>query len=168
MLRLTTSLEFCSDTDDKPQLDSPAKATSPRVPTSNSNETRYPTTETIAVLLSDRSHDEASYVGVSYVDVSYNDASHNNASHNDASHERTDSKSASPDSRARRDSTLEDDHLSADRIIYQDPYQTSICSPLSALPDTTTDQSDRREASFPNPDLASTELGAGQNCAGDL
>jgi hypothetical protein len=51
--RPTTSQEFCSDADDEPQLDSPGEATSPRVPASNSDETRCPTTETIAVLSSD-------------------------------------------------------------------------------------------------------------------
>jgi hypothetical protein len=78
------------------------------VPTSNSDGIRYPIAETIAVSLSDRSYDKASHIKASYIEARYDNASY----------ERIGSKLASPDSRARRDSTLEYDHLLANRIIY--------------------------------------------------
>jgi hypothetical protein len=144
----TTSLGFYSDADDERQLDSPAERISSQVPASKSDETRRPTTETLAVMSSDISRDETS--------------------HDNANDDRARSKSASPDSRTRRDSTLEDDHPSSTQLIDQGPQQTPICSPPPALPDTTTDQSVLRDVAFHNSDLASTEPGADRDCDGEL
>lgn len=146
--RPSTSLEFCSDAHNERQLDSPAESASSRVPASNSDEFRHPITEILPVSSSDRSHGDASL--------------------DDASHDEAGSQPAPPDARASTDSTLESDYPSADQSIYRDPQQRLICIPPSALPDTTTDQSDLWQSSFHTSNLASTEPGADLSRAGEL
>lgn len=146
--RPSTSLEFCSDANNERQFNNPAESASSQVPASNSDEVRHPITEIIAVSSSDRSHGDAS--------------------HDDASHDEAGSQLTPPDARARTDSTSESGYPSADQRIHRDPQQRIIYSPPSALPDTTTDQSDLCEAAFHAFDLASTEPGADQNRAREL
>jgi hypothetical protein len=135
----TTSSGYSPDADDGRQLDGLAEAASSQALGSNSNQTRRP----IAVISADRSR----------VEESYDEAGSN---------------SASPDSRARRNCTLEDDNSSTDRSACQFSQQTGDHSlPLAAL-DTLMDQSDLCEVVSPIFGHTATEQWADQNCADEL
>jgi len=141
--RLTTSLGCSSDADDGRQLDGPAEAASSQALASNSNGTRRPTTKPIAVTPSDRSQ----------VEEGYDEAG---------------SRPAPPDSRARRDCTLEDDHSSTDRNAFQFSQQTGDHSLPRAALGTLMDQSDLCEVVLPNFGHTATKQCTDQDCADEL
>lgn len=141
--RPTTSSGCSSDADDGRRLDGPGEAASSQALASSSNGTRRPTTEPIAVTPSDRSQVEEGY-------------------------DESGSRPAPPDSRARRDCTLEDDHSSTDRNAFQFSQQTGDHSLPRAALGTLMDQSDLCEVVLPNFGHTATEQCADQDCADEL
>jgi hypothetical protein len=88
--------------------------------------------------------------------------------HDKTSHHEVGSKLTIPDSRGRRDSTLEDNCRSADQSTSQYPQQTRDHSLSPASPDTLTDHSDQREVILPSSDHTSAERCRDQNCPDEL
>jgi hypothetical protein len=142
-LRPTTSSDCSHDANDGRQLDSLARAASSPVLASKPSDTRRPMTK-------------------------HTDAMSLKRGHYETSNDEVGSKLTTADSRARRDSTLEDDRRSADQSTCQDPQQTRDHSLSPASTDTLTDQSNRREVVLPSSNHTSTERCKDQNCPDEL